>query len=67
MFPFRYSSIFKSRWMALLWASGICWMAYDFAGTTPDPATNNSVLTDATGIPIDPQSEENLKKALEGL
>jgi hypothetical protein len=34
MFPFRYSAIFRSRWMALLWAAGICWMAYDFA--TPD-------------------------------
>ena len=31
MYPFRYSSIFRSRWMALLWAAGILWTAYDFA------------------------------------
>ena len=33
MFPFRYSSIFRSRWMALLWSAGIVWMAVDVAGT----------------------------------
>ena len=32
MFPFRYSSIFRSRWMALFWAAGIVWTAVDFAG-----------------------------------
>ena len=43
MFPMRTSSIFKSRWMALLWAAGILWFAYDFAGSLPaDPASNNS-------------------------
>jgi hypothetical protein len=40
MYPFRYSTIFRSRWMALLWAAGICWMAYDFAA--PDNAGNNA-------------------------
>ena len=32
MFPFRYSSIFRSRWIALFWAAGIVWMALDIAG-----------------------------------
>jgi hypothetical protein len=67
MFPFGYSRIFKSRWMALLWAAGICWMAYDFAGTAPGPASDASGATDATGAPIDQQSVDNLKKTLEGL
>ena len=35
MVPMRTSSIFRSRWMALLWAAGILWFAYDFAGSTP--------------------------------
>jgi len=35
MFPMRSSTIFKSRWMALLWAAGIIWFAYDFAGSQP--------------------------------
>ena len=37
MFPIRFSTIFRNRWMALLWAAGIIWFAYDFAGSeTPD-------------------------------
>ena len=32
MFPFRTSSIFRSRWMALLWAGGIIWTAVDYVG-----------------------------------
>lgn len=41
MFPFRYSSIFRSRWMALLWAAGILWTAYDFAAPDGDNAGAN--------------------------
>lgn len=40
MIPMRTSSIFKSRWLALLWAAGIIWFAYDFAA--PDDATGNN-------------------------
>jgi hypothetical protein len=35
MFPMRWSTIFKSRWMALLWAAGIIWFACDVAGSAP--------------------------------
>lgn len=48
MFPFRYQTIFKSRWMALLWAAGILWTAYDFASSsTPshDVSANNQVAS----------------------
>ena len=34
MIPMRTSTIFKNRWWALLWAAGIIWFAYDFAGST---------------------------------
>jgi hypothetical protein len=27
LFPFRTSAIFRNRWIALLWAAGICFMA----------------------------------------
>ena len=50
MFPMRTSSIFKSRWMALLWAAGIIWFAYDFAGTQPGddtPAINDDAAVAA--------------------
>jgi hypothetical protein len=52
MFPFRYSTIFRSRWMALLWAAGICWMAYDFA--VPDGTTdaNGQVTANSSDMPL---------------
>jgi hypothetical protein len=48
MFPVRMSSVFKNRWMALLWAAGIIWFAYDFAGSQPqdDNSTVNSEQVD---------------------
>jgi hypothetical protein len=44
MIPMRTSSIFKSRWMALVWAAGIVWFAYDFASSdsSDDNSTANS-------------------------
>ena len=49
MFPMRFSTIFKSRWWALIWAAGIIWAAYDFVAAEPqDQAANNSASTDAT-------------------
>jgi hypothetical protein len=41
MFPMRFSSVFKSRWMALLWAAGILWFAYDVA-QSEEPDDNNA-------------------------
>jgi len=42
MWPMRTSTVFKSRWMALLWAAGIIWFAYDVAGSAPQDDGNNS-------------------------
>ena len=42
MWPIRTSTIFKSRWMALLWAAGIIWFAYGFAESAPADDANNS-------------------------
>ena len=53
MIPMRTSSVFKSRWMALIWAAGIIWFAYDVAGSQPQAKDgNNSVVTDADGNPV---------------
>lgn len=63
MIPMRTSSIFKSRWMALLWAAGIIWFAVDVAG--PDESSNNAAAdqpTDVTGAAI---SDENMKQFAE--
>jgi hypothetical protein len=68
MFPFRYSTIFKSRWMALLWAAGFCWMAVDVAsasGGDDNSAENGaSVQEDATGAPYSDQDVKALEQSL---
>ena len=45
MIPMRNSTVFKSRWMALIWAAGIIWFAYDFATSEPQDEGNNSAAT----------------------
>jgi hypothetical protein len=44
MFPMRMTTIFKNRWMALLWAAGILFVAYQFAGAQPQ---DDNSATDA--------------------
>lgn len=46
MFPMRTSSVFRSRWMALLWAAGILWLAYDFAESQPQDENNSEDSAD---------------------
>ena len=68
MIPIKHSSIFKSRWMALLWAAGIIWFAYDFAGIssedTPSAENNQVEITDANGAPVTPDEAKQLNEAL---
>jgi len=67
MVPMRTSSIFKSRWMALLWAAGIIWFAYDVAGSEPqdsNASTNAENVTDATGAPVTSDDENRVAAAL---
>jgi hypothetical protein len=70
MIPMRTSTIFKSRWMALVWAAGIIWFAYDFASPSDDAANNSSnevQITDASGAPVSPDEQNKLEEALKGL
>lgn len=57
LFPFRTSTIFKNRWVALLWAAGICFMASEIvdsvSGVTarqgshaPTPAATSQAASD---------------------
>jgi hypothetical protein len=41
MIPMRTSTVFRSRWMALLWAAGIIWLALDFVGSGEQSAAAN--------------------------
>lgn len=60
------SRIFRSRWVALFWASGIVWMAYDVAqANAGDPATGNAaVATDQTGDAVNSADVAALVNAL---
>jgi hypothetical protein len=67
MVPMRTSTIFKNRWMALVWAAGIIWFAYDFAGSQPEPANasaNADQPTDATGAPLTAEDQQRVADAL---
>jgi hypothetical protein len=47
MLPIRTQSIFRSRWMALLWAGGIIWSAVEFTGGQKGGSDENAnVSTD---------------------
>lgn len=46
MLPIRHKSIFKNRWVALLWAGGVIWTAVDYAGH-PKAASDGSNGADA--------------------
>jgi len=69
MIPMKNSTIFKSRWMALIWAAGIIWFAYDFAAPSEQPANasdNDVQVTDASGAPVSPAEANKLSEALKG-
>lgn len=51
MIPMRTSSIFKSRWMALLWSAGIIWFAVEVAGSG-DSSEQNAQIDNATAQAI---------------
>lgn len=52
MVPMKFSTIFKNRWMAVLWSAGIILFALDVAGE-PENGKDPTALTDATGVPVD--------------
>ena len=64
MFPFRTSSIFRSRWIALLWAGGFVWMAIDVAGSPP---AGGNQTADVTGASVSPEQMRQTDKLLEDM
>ena len=56
--------------MALLWAAGIIWFAYDFAtpsGDSSNASANAAQPTDATGSPVTSDDEKRLAAELNSL
>ena len=67
MFPMKTSTVFKNRWMALIWAAGIIWFAYDFAGSQPqdtNASANAEQSSDASGAPITSDDTNKLTSEL---
>ncbi len=57
IFPFRHSSIFKSRWIALAWAAGICFMAseiVDSLSSVTGDTPKQGQITEAPASSDDP-------------
>jgi hypothetical protein len=68
MIPFfRHSWIFRSRWMALLWAAGICWMAVEIVGSPPEEGNTAAATTDVTGSEISPEDVKRVEETLKRL
>ena len=65
MIPIRHSSIFKSRWVALLWAAGMIWFALDVA--EPPATATKAEATDITGAPISSDDEERVADIISNL
>ena len=63
MLPIKTRSVFKSRWIALLWAGGILWTAADFAGGQPHgaAATNDQGNADAADVQAVANAIDGLK------
>ena len=61
-------NIFRSRWVALLWAAGILWLAYDVVSNQPGSrvASPEQAATDALGMTINEGDLAVLANALEG-
>ncbi len=48
LFPFRTSTIFKNRWVALMWAAGICFMAAQIVDSVSGVTTKKGDTTAVT-------------------
>ena len=58
MIPMRTSTVFKNRWMALLWAAGIVWFALDYTSSS-----DSSAATPAKKADANKRAETQLKDA----
>ena len=65
--PDETHTIFKNRWMAVLWAAGIIWFALQVGAPDDKPVktagNDDTGLTDVTGHKITSKDEEVLKNA----
>lgn len=64
MIPMRSSTIFRSRWMALVWAAGIIWFAMEVAvpSATTDKPDGDDQAANMAATQLTPEQEEALNK-----
>lgn len=68
MIPMKHSSIFKSRWMALIWAAGIIWFALDIAAPSATAGNNGADgPTDVTGAPVTGEDAAKIGDIINGI
>jgi hypothetical protein len=69
MLPIKTRSVFKSRWMALLWAGGIVWSATEFAGSQPHHSADANAQGngDAAADSTDSADVQAAVNALDGI
>ncbi|HEV2595189.1 MAG TPA: hypothetical protein VGU01_08330 [Sphingomicrobium sp.] len=60
----RMSSVFKNRWMALIWAAGILWFAYDFAGSAPPDQTPGNAAGNASAGSVSTDDQNKVEQVL---
>jgi hypothetical protein len=63
MFGIKLSSIFKSRWMALLWSAGVCYMAYDFVGVEGEDGAGDATALANVESPVTQEDVNSFKNA----
>ncbi|HJQ15782.1 MAG TPA: hypothetical protein VJ859_02170 [Allosphingosinicella sp.] len=70
MLPIKHSSIFRSRWTALLWAGGFIWLALDVANNANEQHAGDNVSAaheDGSGATYTDKDIKNLKDTLKSL
>lgn len=67
MIPMRSSTVFKSRWMALIWAAGIIWFAYDFAASQPQDDSHSANAVQAADSPGTPSTDDDANRLADAL
>ena len=68
MVPMKMSTVFKNRWMALIWAAGIIWFAYDTANSQPQATGNTSANSEqATDSDDAPFTSDDQNKVVQDL
>ena len=55
--PTRF--VFRSRWAAIAWAAGICWMAVSYVGGGSDTNVDASNATDGNSAILSALSAED--------